>query len=347
MDISTQNHIGEIYLIRNKENGKCYVGQALKEVGTIRMKWGTHGRWKSHLREARNTIEKGHKDHCVLLNNAIRKHGENGFEVTTLCQCETIEDMDQKEAQFIRSYNALVPNGYNLNYGGAKGQDSEETREKKRLMRLGQTHDEETKSNISKGQIGNRRTVKKRLHPEDSNLPKYILAIREKEAIVGYMINSFPIGTNTKEYINKGFRNKQNPAEAHKKAVEYLEELIEKYKDIATEIAEIRTETNKQETANKPRRTVERKARSDKAGADKYDMPKYVALRKKDGKEIGFEINSLRIVNDDGSVSVYRKSFQSPKNTMNEKLEMIKAHLEEVKRTHKCLIDEHIMPQTE
>ena len=37
-------NIGEIYLIRNKENKKCYVGQALKTVGKVKQKWGTNER---------------------------------------------------------------------------------------------------------------------------------------------------------------------------------------------------------------------------------------------------------------------------------------------------------------
>ena len=67
----------EIYLIKNKTNNKCYVGQAFKLVGKINRKWGTKGRWKSHIREALGNS----KDHCVLLNNAIRKYGVDNFNV--------------------------------------------------------------------------------------------------------------------------------------------------------------------------------------------------------------------------------------------------------------------------
>ena len=62
---------GQIYLIRNKINNKCYVGQATCFTGTNNNRWGTTGRWKSHLREA----IKSNQDHCILLNNAIRKYG--------------------------------------------------------------------------------------------------------------------------------------------------------------------------------------------------------------------------------------------------------------------------------
>jgi hypothetical protein len=336
--------IGEIYLIRNKENGKCYVGQAMKEIGKINRKWGTNGRWKSHLREAKNTEEKGQKDHCVLLNQAIRKYGKDAFEVSTLCECNTIEDMNIKENEYIQQYKSLVPHGYNLNYGGSRGKDSPETCEKKRLMRLGQTHDAETKKSISKGQLGNRRTTKKRSNPEDADLPKYIMAQRRKGILIGYVVNSFPVGTDTKQYITKSFSNKKNPEEALQNAKDFLEDLQEKYKDVSTEIEQKREAILDEQEKSKPKKTVERKARKDKAGSDKYDMPKYISLRKINGEEAGFEIGGLRIINDDGSVSEYRKSCQDPNKTMEEKLEIIKAHLEEVKRTKKCLIDEHILP---
>ena len=94
-----KEYIGEIYLIRNKENEKCYIGQA---IGVVKpQKWGAQGRWKSHLREAKNTIEKGQKDHCTILNQAIRKYGENTFDVITLCECI------KKEAEYIQEYNNL------------------------------------------------------------------------------------------------------------------------------------------------------------------------------------------------------------------------------------------------
>jgi hypothetical protein len=178
---------------------------SVKLVGIVKpQKWGAQGRWKSHLREAKNTIEKGQKDHCTILNQAIRKYGENNFDVITLCECTSVEEMDKKEAEYIQEYNlGCRPNGYNLNYGGAKGKDSDETREKKKQMRLGKTHDEETKNSISKGQIGNRRGVKPRKYPEDADLPKYISAKRQKEVIVGYAISCFPIEVETKEYVKK------------------------------------------------------------------------------------------------------------------------------------------------
>lgn len=117
---------GEIYAIVNKINGKTYIGQAAKTVSVRKFKWGTNGRWLSHIREA---LGEG-KDHCLLLNQAIRKYGIDGFEVKTLCET-TLDNINELEIRYINEYNSLVPNGYNLTTGGAKGLDSDETRLKK------------------------------------------------------------------------------------------------------------------------------------------------------------------------------------------------------------------------
>ena len=151
-------YTAEIYLIKNKQNNKCYIGQAQKFIGRENKKWGTIGRWKSHLREALKTKN----DHCILLNQAIRKYGIQNFEVSKICDCNQT-NIDNLEIHYIKQFNSLVPTGYNLKTGGANGKDSLETREKKRLMRLGKTHSESTKNNISKGQLGNRRDKKKKI----------------------------------------------------------------------------------------------------------------------------------------------------------------------------------------
>lgn len=206
---------GEIYLITNKTNDKKYVGQALQYVSNITpKKWGTINRWRSHLREASLKINENspswQKDRCVALNHAIRKYGADNFNIEILCVC-AVEEMDEKEIEFIIKYNTQSPNGYNLTTGGRGGKDSESTREKKRLMRVGKKHSEETKKKISAGQMGNRRTLNTRKRPEDKDLPKYICRTRRNGIVTGYTVNRFPIGIYKKKFISKSFYNAKNP----------------------------------------------------------------------------------------------------------------------------------------
>lgn len=208
---------GEIYLIENKINGKAYIGQAAKFVSKNNNSWGTEGRWKSHIREAMSTK----KDHCLLLNQAIRKYNPENFNVIKLCDCN-LDEMNEIEKDYIQIYNTLVPNGYNLNIGGSNGKDSEETRVKKRNARLGKKHSEETKLKISKGQLGNRRTT-------NSSLPKYIGEYKKDGILIGYIVRSFPIGVENKKYISKTFINSSNPEESFNLAIDYLDKLKNKY----------------------------------------------------------------------------------------------------------------------
>jgi len=84
-------HYGEIYKITNKTSGKSYIGQAKKYIGKYDTPWGTDGRWKSHVKEAISS----RKDHCTLLNNAIRKYSADDFIVTKICDCSDKNDMEE------------------------------------------------------------------------------------------------------------------------------------------------------------------------------------------------------------------------------------------------------------
>lgn len=81
-------------------------------------------RYENHLRDARNFI-----DSCPLLCRAIRKYGEESIRVMVF-HCED-KYLDEMEVIFIKLFNSLIPNGYNLTTGGQKGQVfSEYVREK-------------------------------------------------------------------------------------------------------------------------------------------------------------------------------------------------------------------------
>lgn len=228
---------GEIYLVINKTNGKKYVGQAMKYVTIKNIKWGTIGRWNSHVREATS----GSKDHCVLLNQAIRKYGKDNFDVTKLCDCLLIE-MNELEQMYMNVHSSRAPNGYNLREGGSNGKASQESIERMKASRTGLKHNEKGKANISKGQLGNRRGVKVRKYEEDKELPKYISALRKGGTIYGYCVGKYPIGTTSKEYINRQFRIYKNGTkeDALQRALAYLDELKEKYKDLQEKVQEVK-----------------------------------------------------------------------------------------------------------
>ena len=254
-------HNGQIYLLINKSNGKLYVGQAACFVGTNNNSWGTIGRWKSHVREA----VKNSDDHCVLLNHAIRKYGETGFEILTLFKGNN-DELNEKEIYYIQLLKSMSPHGYNLKTGGDKGKDSDETKQKKKEAKTGLKFSDETKQNISKGQIGNRRNAMVRKYDEDKDLPKYICGSRRYDILTGYSIKCFPIGIETKEYYKNEFFSIAkfgSKEKALEEAIKFLNELKEKYSYIDEEIAKVKVEDNKISAVEKRENMIKNKLSSD------------------------------------------------------------------------------------
>lgn len=114
--------MGFIYKITNTKTNKCYIGET--KMANV------EDRWKGH----RYTISKGVG--CPALQNAVNKYGWDSFKFEVLIICFD-EDRLIYEKEYIKKYNSMVPNGYNLTEGGQTSGN------------LGQKHTEETKRKIS------------------------------------------------------------------------------------------------------------------------------------------------------------------------------------------------------
>jgi group I intron endonuclease len=106
--------MGYIYLITNIITKKQYVGQTLcKNVET---------RWKQHKKCDHNSIGR-------YLLAAYNKYGIESFKFQIICICFD-EDCNLYEEEYIKKFNTLVPNGYNLREGGKNSKQHPETIEK-------------------------------------------------------------------------------------------------------------------------------------------------------------------------------------------------------------------------
>ena len=107
---------GIIYLIRNKVNGKCYIGQTIG-------KGGFGGRYKHNL--AKNT----HNQH---LKNSIQKYGIENFEIIEEFDVAySKEELNKLEYMYVKIYDLINPKyGYNKKEGGGNNRLSEETKQK-------------------------------------------------------------------------------------------------------------------------------------------------------------------------------------------------------------------------
>ena len=95
-------HMGNfIYIIKNFANNKIYIGKTERSV---------EERFREHLQESR------HPNSC--LSRAIRKYGENAFDVAVLAEDVPIEKLDLVEAHYIDMYCSDSPKiGYNVSKG--------------------------------------------------------------------------------------------------------------------------------------------------------------------------------------------------------------------------------------
>lgn len=104
---------GTIYAIYNKETGKYYIGQTIKELNK---------RWQEHLYEAKRM-----KD--APLYRSIRKYGADKFNIRVVEEC-LIDILDEKETYWISEYNSYN-DGYNQTTGaGGQYRLSDEVKDK-------------------------------------------------------------------------------------------------------------------------------------------------------------------------------------------------------------------------
>ncbi len=99
---SDVREMGYIYLITNTVNRKRYVGQTQRE--------DIEKRWKEH-----KTCSKFSIGRCLLA--AYNKYGIEHFKFQIICICFD-DACNLLEVEYIKKFNTLVPNGYNLKEGG-------------------------------------------------------------------------------------------------------------------------------------------------------------------------------------------------------------------------------------
>lgn len=102
-----------IYKITHRETGKAYIGQSVN----------IFKRWKEHSNFAQA------KKRWQTIKHALNKHGLSAFIFEVLEECDK-EALNDKEVYWIKHFDTVSPNGYNMNGGGGNINPSEETRKK-------------------------------------------------------------------------------------------------------------------------------------------------------------------------------------------------------------------------
>lgn len=161
---------GYVYLITNKINGKQYVGQTVRTIGT---------RFYGHCNKGKNTV----------INKAIRKYGKENFIVQELAVAYNQEELTFLEGLYMSWFNTLTPNGYNISKViNGKGKHSEETKEK---IRKKANTLERLKKSSERGKKSRGKVVK-------NSKSKYVgvsISCKKYKSGIGYLSKYIRLGT--------------------------------------------------------------------------------------------------------------------------------------------------------
>jgi len=164
--------MGYIYKIVNKQTNKTYVGQTVQDLDE---------RWRQHKQQTSN---------CRYLKSAIKKYGIENFDFKLICICFD-NDLDKYECYYMKKYNTIVPDGYNLKEGGNSGRHNEETKKKisETLKnktdiiylkpQLGKPHTDEVKNKISKSLKG-KQLSKESIEKRKNTVSQYDANVRKE-----------------------------------------------------------------------------------------------------------------------------------------------------------------------
>ena len=93
-----------IYKATNKLNNKCYIGQTTQKFKT---------RKHQHLNSQKTPFHK-----------ILKKEGKNNFKWEILCECNSIKELNKMEIHYMKFFNSIWPNGYNMIEGGTTHKDT-------------------------------------------------------------------------------------------------------------------------------------------------------------------------------------------------------------------------------
>jgi len=94
--------LGCVYLVKNRDNGKSYIGKTMRGLARRRREHEA-----SALREPK-----------LYFNKALRKYGFCKFDWLVLYESDWEEELWTVEKELIKVLGTMVPNGYNLTNGG-------------------------------------------------------------------------------------------------------------------------------------------------------------------------------------------------------------------------------------
>lgn len=108
--------MASIYIISNSVNNKVYIGQTVSDI---------------NFRFRKHKAQRNCKNVCSALYSAFKKYGTDKFKVESLTSGDYSKiELNALEIFYIKEYNSLSPNGYNLQSGGGSFRVAESVKRK-------------------------------------------------------------------------------------------------------------------------------------------------------------------------------------------------------------------------
>ncbi|MNJ90225.1 GIY-YIG catalytic domain protein [compost metagenome] len=186
----------KIYAIKNKTNGKMYVGSS-RQYGD--------NRWKTHLK-----ILRANCHHSSKLQRAWNKYGEENFEYIILEKLNDEQDQFEKEQYWIDLKDSYR-NGYNATETAGRVDMTDEVKEKIRNTMKGRPLSSEHIKAFSQAKIGEKRS-------SETKEKMRIAAQGRKHS------------KDTKEKIGDSCRGKKRSEESKKRYTQMVESRTEEHK---------------------------------------------------------------------------------------------------------------------
>lgn len=169
---------GCIYKITSP-SGKSYIGQTVIPI---------HQRISQHAK----------RPNSILIYNAIKKYGLENMEWETLESNIPEPNLNKQETYYIKRYNSIYPNGYNLKEGGSQTRHNEKSKAKLSKANSGP-------NNPMYGKTGEKSPVFGRKHSKET---------KEK---IGAAHKGKIISEETRQKMSKGSKGKKHTQETIKK----------------------------------------------------------------------------------------------------------------------------------
>ena len=160
----------QAYLITNKINNNGYIGITTRSLSR---------RWYEHRFVANSCGQ--------LLGKAIKKYGEQAFEIMPIASAKTLENLKEVEKDLIIQFQTKVPFGYNLTDGGDGVFGFKHDPEQVKILadlRRGTKHSEETKQKMKIAHLGENNHFYGKNHTEEAKR-KNAEAHMGKQAMLG------------------------------------------------------------------------------------------------------------------------------------------------------------------